>query len=462
MNLKKSIGIFGIITFLFLGCICLNAQTTATEKTVYGFFSKPKKIQWLEHYKGQIDGVNDIAITLAYDGKSCKGLMVYLKSRERFRLDGELNGNELMLLEVDQNAAITGQLEGYIEGKNIHLNWSNIDNTLGSDVFLTHLQNEEFSTKSFGDNNWVREYQGLVFGNKVFLYLQKSNQSTIKGTAYFENENKSYNVQGDIFDFDNVNILIKDDSNILKGTIEGAFNDVNSISANFYNKEGQRSPSIFSIEKSLKIKSKAYADYVTTYDIAYPKSRQASFNRWMEKLTNQWVKECKDHSFEVRKVSAKPNPEMRSSIRAYAWSDVDYFDEKLISGFLTFENTWTNGLNGKPFNFDFKKGKEISFEDLFKEGFDRSAIIAKYLNEEISQHELYNDYGFRKWLSNQEFPYFLIHKDGIAFCTTFDSVYGKQKVKIPYEKLKPYFKENNVLSYLIESNGENKLETPNY
>ncbi len=166
--------ILGSILFLAGCCVCLSAQTTLTEKTVHGFFSKPKKIQWLEHYKGRIDGANDIAVTLAYDGKSCKGLLVYLKSGERFRLDGHLKGNDLILLEVDQNGAVTGHFEGYIEGKNIQLNWSNFDNTIGSDVFLTQVPKEELSPTFCGNDKWIRVYNGYIFGDKVDFILQKN------------------------------------------------------------------------------------------------------------------------------------------------------------------------------------------------------------------------------------------------------------------------------------------------
>jgi hypothetical protein len=151
----------------------------------------------------------------------------------------------------------------------------------------------------------------------------------------------------------------------------------------------------------------------------------------------------------VRSVGTTTKPEMRSSIRAYAWCDVDFYDRNFISGFMTFENTWTKGLDGRSFNFDLKKGEEISLKDLFKAGFDITTFVAKYINEEIDHHELYQDYEFRKWVSKQGFPYFLIYKDGLAFCTPFDSVYGIQRIKIPYEKLKPFFKENHALQYLI-------------
>ena len=448
MKLKKISSFFGLVVFVLGSCFCLKAQTAASENTVYSFFPKQKKIQWIEHYIGQIDGTNDIAVTLAYDGKSCKGLLVYLKSGEQLRLDGVLKGNELKLLEVNQNGVISGEFEGYIHGKNILLDWSNIDNSLGSDVFLTRVQKGEIKPKSIGYRKWLRHYEGIIFGSQVDLFLQHDGQNGLKGMAYFENENKSYNLDGEIFDFDNLDLAIKDESSELKGNLQGVFKEENEISANFYIND-QRIPTIFTAEKSLKIDCIAYADYVTNYDISFPITANISFNRWMEKITSQWVNDCRKHAFEVRKVNNKSEPNLRSSVRAYAWSDVDFFDDHLISGFLTFENTWTKGLAGKPFNFDFKKGKEITLEDIFDEGFDRSAIIADQLNEEIDQHKLYSDFEFRKWLSSQDFSYFLIHKDGLAFCTEFNSIYGRQKVKIPYEKLKPYFKENNVLGYLI-------------
>jgi hypothetical protein len=87
--------------------------------------------------------------------------------------------------------------------------------------------------------------------------------------------------------------------------------------------------------------------------------------------------------------------------------------------------------------------------DIFAEGFDADKIIAGALNKVIEQHKLYSDYEFRKWLSVQRFPYFLIHRDGIAFCTAFDPVYGRQTIKIPYEQLKPFLKENSLLQHFI-------------
>ena len=449
MNWKRMKSIFGFIMF-FAGCsLCITAQNSSTEKTVYSFFPKPKKIQWIEYYKGQIDGVNDVSVALAYDGKSCKGLLTYSKSGVHFRLDGTLNGNELTLLEVDRDAAITGQLEGYIEGKNIHLNWSNVDNTLASDLFLTRMTGFEHVSTGCGNNQWIRLYKGIISGDEVELILQKDNQNGLSGVAYFKNEKISYDLKGDIFDSENINITIKDYNNALKGKLEGVFKDESNISVNYFSSEGHRSPTLFQSEQKLEMECIEYADYITSYDITFPSMQNKHFNQWIANLTSDWVKNCKDRAKEVRSAGAGPKPELRSTVRAHVWCEIDFYNDLIISGFMSFENTWSKEMQGKTINYDLKKNSAITLNDLFTEGFDHKKFVAEYLNKEIHQHELYDNYAFRKWLSAQDFPYFLILKDGLTFCTDFNAVYGRQKVKIPYEQLKPFFKENNVLSYLM-------------
>lgn len=439
-----------LLGFVFIGCCQFTfAQTAFNEKTVYSFFSKPKKIAWIEHYKGRIDGLTEVTITLAYDGKSCKGLLTYLKSRDQLRLDGELNGKELRLLEVDQNAAVTGQLEGYLEGENIHLNWSNADNSVGSSISLTRVSKETLSPTPCGNNQWVRVFKATLFRNNIELVLQKDNHSELKGIAYFEKENKSYNLSGNLFETDKLKLKIKDNKNKLIGTLEGILENENSISANFFNADGLRSPTTFISSESLKMDCLAYADYVSSYDITFPKTTNHSFNRWMGQLTTRWMESCKKHAFEAKPVKAR-QPAQRASVRASAWSDIAFYDERIISGFMTFESTWSKGLAVQSFNYDLENNREVLLDDLFKKGFDTQEIVAGYLHEEIENHVFYNDYNFRKWLSRQDFPYFVIHKDGLAFCTAFDPIYGRQEIKISFEKLKPYLKENTILDLIAK------------
>ena len=260
-----------------------------------------------------------------------------------------------------------------------------------------------------------------------------------------------------------MNIVIKDDKNRIKGKLEGVFEKGKHISANYYSKSGERYPIFLQAKEHLKTGRKEYADYVACFDISFPKTKSTSFNRWMDNEADQWMNKCRQQNYEIKKANNNTKkPETRSSIRANGWSDVDYFDEKIISGFLTFENTWTDELNTKSFNFDFRSGTEITLHDIFEDDFDHEGLVQEFLNNDIYQHKLYSDYAFRKWLSGQRFSYFLIHQDGIAFLTDFSHPYGRQKVKITYEDLKPYMKENNILDYLMNSNEDwFDLETKN-
>ena len=447
---KKIIHIFGAVFFLIGTCACLNAQDTALEKAVYGFFSKPKKIQWLEHYKGRIDGKNQVSVTLAYDGKSCKGLLNYLTSGEKLMLDGKLKANELVLLEINQKGTVTGQYEGYIQGKNIHLNWSNLDNTLGSNIRLTQSKKEEKSLVSCSSENWIKKFVGALNSDNVELYLQANGQNNLKGVAYFPNENKSYTLEGEIINIDQIDIEIKDDNHNLKGTFQGVIRDENNLSVNYFDQKGNRTPVVFSNQEIMPVECLEYADYAANYEISIPISHDEIFEGWINEITKNWVKDCSDRVFQCRSQSNTSDPGSRSSVRAHAWSNIDYFDDRLISGFLTFENTWSETIEIVPVNFDFHEGKEILLQDILKEGVNLNLLVSKFLNENISRHTMYNDYGFRKWMSEQSFTHFMIHKDGLTFCTPFSSIYGRQRVKISFQDLKPYMVENNVLEYLFK------------
>ena len=423
----------------------LQAQDSVKDSPLLDFFEKPKKVQWVKHYKGRIDDLNDVAISLAFDGKNCKGELLYLRSKEIFDLVGILKKDKIILQEIDQDQNISGYLKGELKEDKLKLDWSNTTNSIGGRILLNEVA-EPFNVPTYcGDNKWIRLYKGLIGREKVELFLHKESSQAVNGTAYFKNKNKTFQVRGFIDAFDNVNLNIKDHFDQLQGKLEGTFDEKQKFNANFLDQSHSQTTCSFYMKNFLLVGCIEYADYSTSYDVLYPKTQNASFNKWVEQLTEEWIKSCKLYSIETKKHYTKMEPALRSAIRANVWCSVDYYSDKLISGMLTFSNTWTSEEENRVINFDLKKNVEINTEDIFKSDFDYRELLRGYLNDQISKHELYKNLDYREWLSKEDFPFFTIRKDGINFSTKFNPIFGQQEVLIPYTRLKGHIRKKSII-----------------
>jgi len=47
-----------------------------------------------------------------------------------------------------------------------------------------------------------------------------------------------------------------------------------------------------------------------------------------------------------------------------------------------------------------------------------------------------------------DFPYYTIHREGLCFMTAFDSVYGQQRITIPFKELEAYLQPQHPLYFL--------------
>lgn len=440
-----------IIVFSFLGFnISTTAQDSVEEMLLLDFFEKPQKVQWIKHYKGRIDDLNDIAISLAFDGKNCKGQLLYLRSKEVFDLVGIVKKNKITLQEFDEDHEISGHLKGEMLPEGLKLEWANFNNTIGGNLLLKEIEKPLNVPTYCGDNKWIRRYKGLIGREKLELILHKESSRAVNGTAYFKTDNQTYQVRGYMDAFDNLNLTVRDNFDRVKGKFEGTFDEKQKLNANFSHQNGQFNTCSFHVKDFLAVGCIEYADYTTAYDVLYPKTQNANFNHWIESLVEEWIKSCKLYAIDVKKMNPEITPAMRASIRANTWCAVDYFSDDLISGVLTFSNTWSSKQESRNINFDLVRGVEITIEDIFKHDVDYRTLVRNYLNKKISKHNLYKDKDFRKWLAEADFPIFTIRKEGINFSTKFNSIYGQQEITVPYAELKSYLKKKSIISKLID------------
>lgn len=437
--MKKSCLLFFFIAMFF----SLSAQQTVRERYVYTLFDKPGKVKWVKHFKGRMDDFNDIAVTLAYDGKNCRGQLVYLRSREQFRLEGTLKNDYLKLQEIDNEEAVSGFLVGLMQDESIQATWSNHNYSVGSQVVLKKQNNDSDFPTHCGDNKWMARYKGKLLNDEMALTLIKDSEFELRGTAFFKKENATYFVVGEIDEKNNFDLAVFDEHDVPKGKIQGTITEPENFRASFIKTNDRKIFTNFKKVERYNIGCLAYADYLSSYDILYPKTKNQAFNDWLEKMSRDWVNECKAYAKEVHQSNSAMAPPLRSALRANAWYDLEYASDKIFSGILIFSNTWTVGMEGKNINFDLEKGKEIKFEDIFKNDFDYKRYVKNYLNSLTHQYEKYNDFKYRKWLAKQEFPYFNILPEGISFSTDYSMIYGRQQVTIPYSDLRAFLKKKS-------------------
>ena len=431
-----------IFLILLFPIFCL-AQKADSKAYVKALFENQTEIQWVKHYKGRIDDLNDVSVTLGFDGTDCKGQLTYLRSNTKFDLDGTLENRQLFLQELDETKKVSGTLKGELKGNMVIGKWKNYNGKMGGNLWLEETEKENKFPSYCGDNKWIRKYEGAVGQKSAEIILQKESSQKLSGIIFYERKNQSYALHGNIDEQNDFIIKVKDEKGSIVQTLEGNLQQDKLTIAVKQTSSKNAKTTLTPIE-GLTIGCVEFSDYKTSYDITFPKTTNAAFNKQMQEETDAWVKACRNHSVRVKKENPLEQPKFRATERGYAWSEVDYFSKKIISGLMTFSNTWTPGQKIIAFNFDLENNNSIYLSDVMEQNKDSEKYIKNYCKREIKNHKLYGDDDFKKWIKKSDFPYFTIRKEGICFSTKFSMLYGRQSVTIPYQQLKPFLTKSFI------------------
>lgn len=425
--------------------LALFGQPAKLELAVRKLFPNENELQWVRSYKGRIDDLNDVGIVLGFDGKICRGKMQYLRSKAEFNLTGSMGGIQFLLNETDPSGEVSARIEGRVAEGFLQATWSSFDFTITKRLLLKEVASLDDLPTECGDNKWIGYYESPD-GEGLELLLQKGSNDQVSGVAYFQD--RSFKAFGEVDGRNRLNLALRRPSGKPMGHLSADFSVPESFTAILMQEEKTSQPIRLGMVEQYPLSCMEYADYVSSYDVIFPKIGNPAFDGWMEKKASDWIALCRA---ETAKTSLpKPSPAMRAAKNATAWCELEYLSDSIVSGFMSARSSWSGGQEDIAFNFDLRKGEEIRQRDVFKEFFNTNQYVQDFVKTAFKNHSLYqSDEHFRQWIDGAEFPYFTIRKEGICFSTAFDVFYGRQSLTIPYAELKPNLKENSALKGMI-------------
>ena len=424
------------------------ASAAATRDTAIAkLFEKPADIKWVRYFKGRFDDVSVVDISLGYDGKNCRGYLTYAKSGDRFRLDGTLDQNSLNLEERDQLKALSGNIKGVYSNRRIDAEWTNYNNSLGSRLEADELGPGQLPGYNCNDNKWACRYITRYNGSRADMILIRAHNGSLSGYLWVEADAKTYDLRGEMNRDGNYEIEALLPSGKMAGLLQGSLQNLQSTDCNWVG-SGEKRTFKFTQRNTYPLGCYDFADYGSSYDALYPRTPCNGCNTWLDQKVNAWLAECKQ-TISTQKKSA--TPANRNAQRASCWAEIACMTENILSGYLTFSESWNKQARGQSFNFDLRSGKEITFNDLFNKSFNINTWLDDFAKRESPKLPHYAaDPDYREWLVAQGFPMFALRREGLELSTLFHPQYGRQTILVPYTSLKPYMKKDNPVADLVK------------
>ncbi len=425
-----------------------SLPSNISDTAIARLFDKPADIKWVRYFSGRLDDVSSVTISLGSDGSKCRGYLSYPQNRGRFRLEGVLTSDKVSLTEFDTRNQRTGLITGKVKDKKIEADWLNRDSTLG-----LHLDAEEVAVGQVlaaghcGDNKWTNRYIGRYNNARADFVISRLHNGAMFGYLWIEADGKTYPLRGNIDDDGTYELNARQPGGEIPAAIlRGSLKVPQSTEINWVG-SGERRSLKFALRDNLLMGCYESADYTTSYDAIYPRTRCDVCNAALDKKVQDWITRCKT-AFAAQK--RDNSPKNRGSLRASAWADVVFWTDDLFCGYLIFTNSWDDRTEGLSFNFNLKTGKEILLEDLFIKSFNFKKWMEEYSRKESPKMAKFAaDPQFREWLAKEGFPLFAIRREGLEMSTLFHPVYGQQRLLVPYSVLKPYMRKDNPLTELV-------------
>lgn len=410
-------------------------------------FDPGTTLKWVRYFRGRLDDVSEVLLSLGFDGNRCRGHLTYIESKERFDLTGTLDGAVLILNESDSNGMITGHLTGTLQGDRIDAEWTNAVHTLGSSLEAKEIKVARLTPKPCGENKWVSRYVARWNNARLDLTLARVSNNLLAGYLWIEADNKTYTLKGKIFPDDRYEIEALLPNGKVAAHLQGNLKNPQMHDCNWVG-SGEKRTFKLNQRSKLPVGCLEYADYVSSYDIQYPRPECAECNKTLDRRATEWVEQTKA-AIAVQKRAQRP--ENRNGLRASGWYEVTCWTETIFCGYLTFAESWKDKTGGVSFNFDLRTGKEIVLEDLFNKGFHAKEWFADYARRESPKMAKFAaDPKFREWLAAEGFPMLTIRRDGLELGTLFHPVYGQHSITVPYHLLKPNMRRDNPIADLVK------------
>lgn len=424
------------------------AASPATRDTAIAkLFEKPADIKWIRYFKGRFDDVSVVDIALGYDGKKCRGYLTYSKSGDRLRLDGTLEQSTLNLEERDLSKALSGNIKGVYNNKRIDAEWTNYNNSLGSRLEADELAVGQIQNYNCSDNKWACRYITRYNGARADMILIRMHNGSLNGYLWVESDAKTYDLHGEMDRDGNYEIEALLPSGKMAGLLQGNLQNLQSTDCNWVG-SGEKRTFKFTQRNTYPLGCFDFADYNSSYDALYPHTPCNSCNTWLDQKVNAWLAECKQTIASQKKNATPAN---RNAQRASCWAEIACMTENILSGYLTFSDSWSKQAGGQSFNFDLRSGKEISINDLFNKGFNANTWLDDFAKRESPKLPHFAaDPDYREWLVNEGFPMFTLRREGLELSTLFHPQYGRQTLLVPYASLKPYMKKDNPIADLVK------------
>ena len=170
------------------------APAPPRDSNVLKLFDK-NTVKWQKTYKGRFDDAAVVEVSLGYDGKICRGFLVYPQSNTRIRLEGKMDTSGFKLEERSENKQVTGFISGRIQGKSLNAEWSNADNSLGG-----RIEAEEIPLSApvnCSDNKWSSRYITRYNNARCDMVLVRAQGGILDGFLWIESDGTTYRLKGE-------------------------------------------------------------------------------------------------------------------------------------------------------------------------------------------------------------------------------------------------------------------------
>lgn len=404
---------------LILAATDLFGQSVSHQ--VINLFDDRERGIWVLQYEGRMDDLSYVYLVLGYNESEYKGIMQQ-KGLEDWFVEGDITGDSLRLLVTNDDDEVKGYLEGTIQDSMVTADFSGPKRSFQRDMQLKRVLRHT-SVEDCGSDMWLKTFDGALMEDQVQLVLQKEEEDILVGLLYFEDQNVSYDLFGECLNdtCSEIDLDITNPQNVALGKVKYDVDESGEIWLEMANhistplKQTQDLPMLCG--------SRFFRESRMSYVIPFFENKRA--DTWLRSQLNDWLS-LFDENADIEK------PDHRF------WIDLDFVGPRLISGTINYHHPDYSLTQRESFILPLDEEAPVEVWQWLSDPESFRAFLNDAVASEKERRSRNEPPSAATWLTEQDFRYISVRREGLCLKTELSPIYGDRKIIVPWSLVEPH------------------------